>query len=200
MQGDGLRVGAGPAAPLPGVFIPLASFAGGQAVPLPPAGEPAAQSLVCCRSPGLTLPPPWFVIPNWPRAPAALLGVPGVGTIPVPVPARGTLSCSRARQASANSANVKAQIGIRMVPRKPRMSFLPLHRKDPKALPQYAEFEASNWTRNDIGVMFWTVAGDNCEPVPTWSKGDNAGGVKWNCGTKGRHRSLTWPRGSRAHG
>jgi hypothetical protein len=38
-----------------------------------------------------------------------------------------------------------------------------LHRKDPKALPYYDAFEASNWTRNDIGVMFWTVAGDNCE-------------------------------------
>lgn len=48
-------------------------------------------------------------------------------------------------------------------PSKAANEFFPLHRKDPKALPQYAEFEASNWTRNDIGVMFWTVAGDICE-------------------------------------
>src|SRR5258708_17048445 len=78
----------------------------------------------------------------------------------IPAPVRGMARCSRARHASANPANVKAQIGIRMAPRKPRMSFFLFHRKDPKALPQYAEFEASNWTRNDIGVMFWTVAGD----------------------------------------
>ena len=41
--------------------------------------------------------------------------------------------------------------------------FFLLHRNDPKALPYYDEFEASNWTRNDIGVMFWTVAWDICE-------------------------------------
>lgn len=87
MQGDGLRAGAGPAAPPPGVSIPLASFAGGQAVPLPPAGEPAAHSLVCCRSPGVMLSPFLLVIPNWPRGAAALLGVPGAGIIPVPAPA-----------------------------------------------------------------------------------------------------------------
>ena len=68
------------------------------------------------------------------------------------------MSCSSARQASVHPANVKAQIATRMAPRKPRMSFFLLHRKDPKAPPQYAEFEASNWTRNDIGVMFWKAA------------------------------------------
>ena len=81
----------------------------------------------------------------------------------LPVPECGAGICSRARHAPANPVNVKAQIGIRMAPRKPRMGFPLLHRKDPKALPYYAEFEASNWTRNDIGVMFWTVAWDICE-------------------------------------
>ena len=31
-----------------------------------------------------------------------------------------------------------------------------LHRKRPNALPHYAEFKPTVWTRNDIGVMFWT--------------------------------------------
>src|SRR5712675_1061766 len=123
----------------------------------------------------------------------------------LPVPARATLSCSRARQASANPANMRAQIAIRMALRKPRMGLFLLHRKDPKALPQYAEFEASNWTRNDIGVMFWkasgTIANANTNALngqskkTLWTRTNMV--VKWNCGTKGRHRSFTWPRGRR---
>jgi len=64
MHGDALRGGADPVSLSPGVFIPLASFAGGQTVPLLPVGAAAAQSLECCRSPGGMLLPALFVIPN----------------------------------------------------------------------------------------------------------------------------------------
>src|SRR5712671_2757637 len=107
----------------------------------------------------------------------------------LPVPARATLSCSRARQASANPANMRAQIAIRMALRKPRMGFFLLHRKDPKAPPQYAEFEASNWTRNDIGVMFWKAAATFANASTNAVTGQI------------QEDAFTWPRGrSRAHG
>jgi hypothetical protein len=84
MHGVALRGGGGPASLPPGVLIPLAAFAGWQLVPLLPAGAAAAQSLVCCSSPGATLPPGLFVIPDWPRAAPALLGVRGGAMLTVP--------------------------------------------------------------------------------------------------------------------
>ena len=66
MHGEALRRGAGTTSLPPGVLNPLAAFAGGQSVPLLPADVAAAQSLACCRSPGAMLPPPLFVIPDWP--------------------------------------------------------------------------------------------------------------------------------------
>ena len=121
MQGDALRGGAGAASLPPGALIPLTAFDGVQSVPLPPAGVAAAQSLVGGRMPGLIVPAPLLVIPDWPRAPALPLGAPGAAMIPVPE--RGTARCSRARQAPAKPANVRAQTGMRMALRKPRMSF-----------------------------------------------------------------------------
>jgi hypothetical protein len=130
MHGDGLRGDAGAASLPPDVSVPLAAFAGVQPVPLPLAG--ATQSLACARSPGAMLPLALFGVPIWPLAPAALLGMPGAGMFPEP--ARGTTRGWRAKLTSANPANAKAQIGMRIAPRKPRMGFFLLHRRDIKAL------------------------------------------------------------------